>query len=320
MEHEQIRLDAIRLDGGTQPRVELNENTIADYAEAMESDAPLPPIVVFHDGAAHWLADGFHRYHGARKAGKVSIEAEVRQGTRRDAVLFSVGVNATHGLRRSNADKRKAVETLLRDDEWSRWSNVEIAKRCIVSEYLVREVRPIFDLNEDSRTRTVQRGDATYTQNTGNIGRAASTREAVSIGSRHNAQELAGRAASTRAPPTIESSESDWTNTPDSSETAFETCLDLCLYMARHSDEIREDDALFDWVVSMAQMLSARETEPKDDAPTEDGMAAWRGECGGCEHVWHWNQAVEMERALRSERFCVVCGEMDSISLQRVVS
>ena len=65
-----------------------------------------------------------------------------RQGTQRDAVLFSVGANGSHGLRRTNADKRRAVETLLRDAEWSQWSNREVARKCSVDESLVRNMRP----------------------------------------------------------------------------------------------------------------------------------------------------------------------------------
>jgi len=34
-------------------------------------------------------------------------------------MLFTISVNADHGLPRSNADKRKAVMTLLQDPEWS---------------------------------------------------------------------------------------------------------------------------------------------------------------------------------------------------------
>ena len=34
---------------------------------------------------------------------------------------------------RTNADKRRAVETLLRDEEWARWSDREIARQCGVS-------------------------------------------------------------------------------------------------------------------------------------------------------------------------------------------
>lgn len=92
--------------------------------------------------------------------------------TRRDAVLYSVGANSSHGLRRTNADKRRAVETLLRDEEWSAWSNREVARRSGVSEFMVRDMRPAIceKIADTSPERTVQRNGTTYTQNTGNIG------------------------------------------------------------------------------------------------------------------------------------------------------
>jgi hypothetical protein len=43
--------------------------------------------------------------------------AEVRTGSRRDAVRYSVGANSVHGLRRTNEDKRREVQTLLADAE-----------------------------------------------------------------------------------------------------------------------------------------------------------------------------------------------------------
>lgn len=137
-----MKLTDIRIDGGTQCRAELNEEAVADYAAAIQSGTELPPIVVFFDGSNYWLADGFHRYHAHDRAGEITdIEAEVRNGTRRDAVLYSVGANAQHGLRRSNADKRKAVETLLNDKEWAEWSDREIAKRCGVTHPFVASIR-----------------------------------------------------------------------------------------------------------------------------------------------------------------------------------
>jgi hypothetical protein len=65
----------------------------------------------------------------------------LHHGTRRDAVLFSAGANCSHGLERTNADKRKAVMTLLADEEWRQWSDKEIAKRCDVSYQFVADVR-----------------------------------------------------------------------------------------------------------------------------------------------------------------------------------
>ena len=74
------------------------------------------------------------RNEGPPKAiGANKIEADVRQGDRRDAVLFSCGANVEHGVQRSQADARRAVLMLLRDSEWSQWSDREVAKRCKVS-------------------------------------------------------------------------------------------------------------------------------------------------------------------------------------------
>lgn len=67
--------------------------------------------------------------------------SDVRTGTQRDAILFACGANATHGLRRTNDDKRKAVGVLLADAVWSKMSDREIARLCKVSNMLVAVVR-----------------------------------------------------------------------------------------------------------------------------------------------------------------------------------
>jgi hypothetical protein len=144
------RLDPaqIRTDGGTQMRAGLNEETVVEYLELIlePNEWPFPPVIVFHDGEVHWLGDGFHRVEAARRYIQreqigYTVVAEVRPGTRRDAVLCAAGANAAHGLRRTNADKRRAVETLLRDEEWGQWSNREIARRCAVSQPFVSKLR-----------------------------------------------------------------------------------------------------------------------------------------------------------------------------------
>lgn len=116
-----INIKTIRIDGGTQSRVELNQETVAEYAQAFTDGAEFPPVVVFFDGASYWLADGFHRYFGARDAGESAIDAEIRTGTQRDAVLYSWGANDKHGLPRSNADKRNIVTAILRDEQGRQW-------------------------------------------------------------------------------------------------------------------------------------------------------------------------------------------------------
>jgi hypothetical protein len=136
-----LGIGKIRDDGGTQTRAALTDAVVSEYAEAIQSGASFPPLVVFHDGTDHWLADGFHRLNAYRRLGAQAVPVDVRQGTRRDAILFSCGANGAHGLRRTNEDKRRAVETLLRDEEWCRKSNRWISERAGVSDPFVMKVR-----------------------------------------------------------------------------------------------------------------------------------------------------------------------------------
>lgn len=169
--HAGIPISAIRLDGGTQSRALLQDSIINEYAMALEDGVTFPPVVLFYDGSDHWLADGFHRVRAYLFAGRDAIPADVRQGTRRDAILYSVGANEAHGLRRTNDDKRRAVLTLLNDAEWAKWSDREIARRCAVSNQFVSNIRP--SVNDGQMERKVERSGSTYTMNTSAIGKAA---------------------------------------------------------------------------------------------------------------------------------------------------
>jgi len=134
----QLELRQLHIEGGTQPREKINEEAVAEYAAALRAGDTFPPVVAFHDGVVYWLADGFHRYHAHRRAGLDTIEVDVKEGTLREAMLYSVGANTDHGLRRTNEDKRKAVLTMLtneavaKDDEGKPWSDREIARLCKV--------------------------------------------------------------------------------------------------------------------------------------------------------------------------------------------
>ena len=167
-----IELSKIRIDGELQPRAELNQDTIAEYAEAYKSGANLPPVTLFFDGSSYWLADGFHRYNAARDAGRTTIYEEIIPGTLRDAILYSLSANSKHGLKRSNADKRKAVQTLLDDPEWSQWSNEKIASVCVVSPHTVADIKRSHSANAESEavTYTTKHG-TTSTMSTANVGK-----------------------------------------------------------------------------------------------------------------------------------------------------
>lgn len=136
-----LSLDLIRTDGGTQMRAALDQAVYFDYRDKWLSGVQFDPVDVFHDGSTYWLADGFHRFYGAREAKRSSIPCRVHNGTQRDAILFACGANAAHGLRRTNEDKRIAVCKLLNDEVWVTWSDNAVAEKCHVTQPFVREVR-----------------------------------------------------------------------------------------------------------------------------------------------------------------------------------
>jgi hypothetical protein len=136
-----IGLDKIRIDGGTQSRVKIDENVVAQYADEMLNGDLFPPVVLFHDGVDYWLADGFHRYFANKRINSPGISADVKEGSVRDAILHGIEANNKHGLRPTNEDKRKGVITMLKDIEWQDLSNREIGRICGVSHTLVNTIR-----------------------------------------------------------------------------------------------------------------------------------------------------------------------------------
>lgn len=173
----ELDVKLIKLDGGTQARAGTDRDTVNEYVEALrESDStwPFPPVIVYHDGNAYWLADGFHRITAARKHGRFVCEADIRQGTQRDAILHAAGANAEHGLRRTPEDKKRAVRRLLEDAEWGKWSDREIARRCRVSPTFVGNIRKelgdtVHNGQYEERIFVHPKTGAPVTMNTANI-------------------------------------------------------------------------------------------------------------------------------------------------------
>jgi len=169
-----LPITEIRLDGGTQPRSALDFTAIDDYAEAMAAGVKFPPVVVFHDGAHYWLADGFHRLKAAFASGFDAIDCELRQGTLEDAQWYSFSANKANGLRRTNEDKQRAVKSALLHPRAAEMSNSAIARHVGVDEATVRNWRTRLAASSEIPkidTRTVSRQGSTYQQRTAQIGR-----------------------------------------------------------------------------------------------------------------------------------------------------
>jgi uncharacterized ParB-like nuclease family protein len=136
---QQVALSAIQFEGTTQVRAEINNEVVGEYAAAMTAGDEFPAVVLFVEANRYWIADGQHRLAAMKRNGQVNVYAHVFKGDRREAIKFALGANQKHGLRRSNADKRRAVEIALR--EFADLSSVEIGRLCGVSHTFVDKVR-----------------------------------------------------------------------------------------------------------------------------------------------------------------------------------
>lgn len=155
---KKLNLNVIRLDGGTQARVALDNAQVTEYAEAMRDGDKFPPVVVFHDGSDYWLADGFHRYHATKQCGHASIEAEVKVGTVEEAQIYAFGANAKRGLSTNQEDNRSIIMRMLTHPISRAWTNAEIARHVGVSKMTVGRVKASVE-STDVEVKSYKRKD-----------------------------------------------------------------------------------------------------------------------------------------------------------------
>ena len=185
-----MKLSDIITTAGTQMRVQLNDDAVQEYMQVADD---LPPVNVFDDDGKYYLVDGFHRFEAKKRANAKEINCLVQKGTLRDAILFAVQANTDHGVRRTPADKRKAVETLLNDDEWQTWSAREIAQHCCVSDKFVGKLKKCLTANVRSEEVTYKtKHGTTATMKTGNIGKnqPEKTEKKITGGNTFNVDEF----------------------------------------------------------------------------------------------------------------------------------
>ncbi|WP_438485495.1 transcriptional regulator [Streptomyces sp. S186] len=95
---------------GDSPR--LNGEDAEHVARLAEFDGPLPPLLV--DVRTMRVIDGMHRLMAASLRGQEAIDVEFFDGTSEEAFLRSVEANVKHGLPLSQADRRAAVERIIK--------------------------------------------------------------------------------------------------------------------------------------------------------------------------------------------------------------
>lgn len=162
-----VTLADLEMKSGTQFRAALDDEAVKDYTlrlkewkEANTTDkegkplakippmsewtkCPLPPITVFETADSGTInADGFHRVKAAKAAGLEDFPAEVRSGTKEEAIRFALKANNDHGVRLTNADLHNKLKAALKIEKLKALSNNALAKEIGTSEGFVRLNRP----------------------------------------------------------------------------------------------------------------------------------------------------------------------------------
>ena len=147
LDEKPLPIALIKAGEETQMRYATRAETVDQYAELFAGGNAWPfdaKLVVFKDtDGNYWLADGFHRLRASEQAGRESVHCEIYEGELSEAQDYALAANAKHGLRRTNEDKRKAVEVALSMERWVSKSDRAIAEHIGVSHKLVGKIRNI---------------------------------------------------------------------------------------------------------------------------------------------------------------------------------
>lgn len=141
--YQTFPIGTILLGTRCQMREQSSPEVIDDYANTYRTTPDvMPPPHVYIVAGSPQCTDGYHRVTAALMAGVEFLRcAVVGEGTADDAEWAACAANQGHGLRRSNADKRRSVERALGSPIGSEMTATAIAEHVGVSVPFVAAMR-----------------------------------------------------------------------------------------------------------------------------------------------------------------------------------
>ena len=132
-----------------QTRVAMDEDAIEDYCNLIRNGMSykFPPLEAIKDTASGllYLYDGFHRLAAYKRVADEgdyqTVMVRWRPGTLEDALWYAIAANQEHGIRRTNEDKRKAVQKALEHPRGKELSDRAIADWVGVSKTFIANMR-----------------------------------------------------------------------------------------------------------------------------------------------------------------------------------
>jgi hypothetical protein len=162
---QKLKLAGITVDPTIQPRAKgLDQSHVDDLAQAYRDKKAINCPTVWKIGDVYKLSQGFHRVQAAHEAGLKELEFHVMVGTDLDCAIDALCANQEHGLKRTNEDKRRAVDRIL--ELCPNWTNTRIEAAAGVSDWLVNERRSLVQVPDSGTSepqKRVGKDGKTYT-------------------------------------------------------------------------------------------------------------------------------------------------------------
>ena len=144
---QRIKITDINEEKSLRVRVQMDNNAIQEYAAYLAANKPpMPPIVLFGPDVfgKYFLSEGWHRIAAHKLADRTHIMAYVHELKNlnegwKEALAHALGSNTWHGVRRTNADKKRCIELAIK--HWPEWSYRRISEACQVDDMTVKKIR-----------------------------------------------------------------------------------------------------------------------------------------------------------------------------------
>ncbi len=142
-----LSLDDVVSDQSVDIRQRMDETTIQEYMDIFDR---LPPVTVYEKPEGYLLADGFHRVAAAHRLGRTQVEAEVRKGTREDALEFAAYANASAPLKLTSEERRIGIRRL--NMIHPNWPPQQLGSLMQCSDAVVRTVLQAIQVRREAQT------------------------------------------------------------------------------------------------------------------------------------------------------------------------
>lgn len=153
-----IFIQDIDIKSSPMVRHSLRDDVVLEYANIYKADPKaLPPVDLFtEDSKTYLIGDGMHRIEAVLLNVGKTITANIHSGGYEEALKYALRSNERHGIRRSQADKRKCVQEAIK--QWPKLTDSAVGEIAGVDNHTVKTVRDGMETKGDVKPEPVREG------------------------------------------------------------------------------------------------------------------------------------------------------------------